>query len=329
LTIHCITWRQEVPEPNQTDAGENPVVDFPISLLRPGFSPRLAGLDDQNVRILAEVDDPLPPLLVRRGTNQVIDGMHRLYAAKVRGERSIAVRFHDCAEADAFVLAVRANVTHGLPLSLGDRKAAAQRILRSHINWSDRRIAAVTGLSDKTVAVIRGRSRPVGDLGEDLRIGLDGRTRPVDASIRRAEVTRLVAGNPNSSLRQIAGQAGVSPETVRSVRSALADGRTREPVRMPRRNEAKREPRQCLRALAGDPALRSTDAGRQLLRILSTLTALEQDPGGLVDSVPGHSLPLFRTLALANAELWRALEGRAAARERHAHVEAAPVLGAA
>ena len=139
----------------------------------------------------------------------------------------------------------------------------------------------------------------------------------------------LVGGNPSASLRQIAGQTGVSPETVRSIRSAPADGRTQEPGRVLRRHEVKRDPRQSLRILARDPALRSTDAGRQLLRILSTLVALEQDLGGIVDCVPNHGLPLFRTLALANAELWRVLEGRAAARERHARVEVMPAVGAA
>ena len=81
----------------------------------------------------------------------------------------------DGSEADAFVRAVQANIKHGLPLSLRDRKAAAARIVYSHPWWSNRAIASVTGLSPKTVAGIRrstGESAP-----GDVRVGRDGRAR--------------------------------------------------------------------------------------------------------------------------------------------------------
>ena len=59
----------------------------------------------------------LSPILVRRCTNQVIDGVHRLIAARRRGQETIALRYFDGDEASAFVLAVSMNVAHGrLPL---------------------------------------------------------------------------------------------------------------------------------------------------------------------------------------------------------------------
>jgi ParB-like chromosome segregation protein Spo0J len=108
----------------------------------------------------------------------VIDGMRRLRAAQLRGQSTIGVRFLDCGRNEIFVEQVRANVAHGLPLSLADRKATVERVLVTHPHWSDRTIAAVTGLAPKTVGRIRH------DLAEQLpeattRVGRDGYIRPL------------------------------------------------------------------------------------------------------------------------------------------------------
>ncbi|MGW4273295.1 hypothetical protein ACWEGQ_13250 [Streptomyces seoulensis] len=95
----------------------------------PGVSLRSQGPDREHVARLAEVEGPLPPILVDRRTLHVIDGMHRLMAAFVRGERVIRVEYFEGSTEDAFLRAVQANVTHGLPLSQADRRAAAARIV--------------------------------------------------------------------------------------------------------------------------------------------------------------------------------------------------------
>jgi hypothetical protein len=59
---------------------------------------------------------------------RVIDGMHRLLAASMNGRDTIEIRLSDGSPQDAFLRAVEANVTHGLPLSQADRRAAAKRI---------------------------------------------------------------------------------------------------------------------------------------------------------------------------------------------------------
>ena len=306
----------------QLEIDDLPVVEVPVSSLSLGHSPRVAGHDDEHVRILAQLDRLWPPLLVRRQTYWVIDGMHRLLAAKMRGDETIGVRLYECDETEAFVLAVRMNVNHGLPLSLRDRKVAAQRIIGSRPEWSDRRVATVAGLSDKTVAVIR-RNRPaLDDGGVVRRIGSDGRSRPVDAASRRATVTRLLAENPASSLRQIADRAGVSPETVRSIRSEISS-HGRDPSAVRAGSEGHRagpDPRRCLQILVSDPALRSTDAGRLLLRVLSTVALIDQDGSNWVGVIPDHELPFFRRLAMANSEAWRSLAQQAATRETQGHV---------
>src|SRR5262249_13041343 len=155
-----------------------PVASVPVSALRTGASPRQAGENLEHIRVLAEAPGELPPIIVRRADMRVVDGMHRLRAARLRGDEQIAVRFFDGDDNDAFVLAVRTNVTHGLPLSLADRKTAAERIVTSHPHWSDRMIATVSGLSAATIARIR-KAHP--ELAADARVGHDGKVRPVNS----------------------------------------------------------------------------------------------------------------------------------------------------
>src|SRR5262249_27812124 len=144
-------------------------------------SPRLEGEDIEHARTLAAIDNELPPILVHRPSMRVIDGMHRLTAAIMRGAETIDVRFFDGSERDAFVLAVQANIRHGRPLSLAHGSAAAERIMPSHPAWSDRAIATAAGLGTRHVADIRRKLEDAG-VGEAAkhRMGRDGRLRPVD-----------------------------------------------------------------------------------------------------------------------------------------------------
>src|SRR5215475_12583633 len=114
--------------------GETAPVSVPISSLLPGDSPRLTGENPEHVQLLAAAQG-LPPILVHRSTMRVIDGMHRLRAAKLRGDRTIFVKFFEGDDGEAFLLSVDANIKHGLPLSLADREAAASRILALYQQW--------------------------------------------------------------------------------------------------------------------------------------------------------------------------------------------------
>jgi hypothetical protein len=82
------------------------VMEVPIASLRPGESPRLEGEDKAHVAWLMETQASLPPILVDRRTMQVIDGMHRLQAASLKGRASIQVQFFDGSPADAFLRGV-------------------------------------------------------------------------------------------------------------------------------------------------------------------------------------------------------------------------------
>ncbi|WP_405792397.1 hypothetical protein [Streptomyces sp. NBC_01506] len=157
--------------------------------------------------------------------------MHRLRVARLRGDENVLVEFFDGDENEAFLLSVNANIKHGLPLSLADREAAAGRVLTMYRQWSDRAIAAATGLSPTTVSAIRRRAFVPAAERESGRVGRDGRVRPVDGSSGRRRASEVIAMRPDASLRAIAREAGISVGTARDVRQRLQAGR--DPVLAP------------------------------------------------------------------------------------------------
>ncbi|MBO0802384.1 MAG: ParB N-terminal domain-containing protein [Nocardiopsaceae bacterium] len=214
---------------------------------------------------LAEMETPLPPILVDRRTMQVVDGMHRLMAASLRGKETIDVIFFDGNEADMFLRAVEENVTHGLPLSQADRRAAAERIIASHPQMSDRAIGQAAGLAAKTVAAIRKRSSDDAPQS-DRRVGRDGRVRPLDSGEGRRLAAKLLTEQPRASLRDVARGAGISPATVLDVRKRLERGESPVPERLARNRLAGSRPGNG----AGSPGSRS---GPQLAPRLAATTS--------------------------------------------------------
>lgn len=317
------------PPPN----GSQPVL-VPIASLVLAGSPRLAGEDPEHVRLLAEASAELPPIVVHGRTRRVIDGMHRVRAAQLRGQSRIrAVFFNGDADA-AFLHAVVANVSHGRPLTLADRRAAAVRILKSHPEWSDRGIASATGLSPMTVRTLR--QRATGRSGQlPARLGRDGRVRPLDASEGRRRVATLLANRPGATLKEIAQLTGVSVGTVRDVRRRIRIGE--DPVPGARRRSVARggvtrhEPAQPLTTgtpwgagaarngrrpgefrpdeavLAGlrrDPSLQDSERGRLVLRWLDTHLVSVEDWFRIADAVPPSCAYPIAELAAGCARAW-------------------------
>jgi hypothetical protein len=284
-------------------------------------SPRVEGEDDDHVRALAEVDeDLLPPVVVHRATMRVIDGRHRLRALALRGVDTVRVRFDDGAE-DPFVLAVRYNIEHGLPLSLADRTAAAARILGSHPHWSDRKIASVAGLSAGTVRAIRACS--TGDSAQsNTRLGRDGRRRPAGRSAEgRVVAGQMLRENPDMPLRQVAAAAGISPSTALDVRDRVRDGRDPVPAKLRDAHHQKRKkptprmpvPRPSLNweselnRLRVDPSLRYTDTGRVLLRLFDTRLLSSDERALLATGIPSHCTTTVASLARTVGAAWQQL----------------------
>ncbi len=216
--------RPAVPESREDLRAVLSAVELvPVSRLRPADSPRSTVEDVHHARTLAQSGAVLPPIIVHRPSMRVMDGTHRLRALTERGEEWIRVRFFDGSEQDAFLIAVRENTRHGLPLPLHDRAAAAVRLIGSHGHLSDRAIGEAAGLSPKTVGAIR-RSAQEAAPQHAGRVGRDGRHRPLNSAQGRMLAGRLITEMPSASLRQIARLAGVSPGTVRDVRARIARG---------------------------------------------------------------------------------------------------------
>ncbi|WP_232319924.1 ParB/RepB/Spo0J family partition protein [Herbidospora daliensis] len=282
-------------------------------------SPRLGGEDLDHVDTLAEAQNPLPPIVVHGPTMRVIDGFHRLKAARLRGEEKISVVFFDGAEDDAFVLAVQSNVTHGLPLSKQDRKRAAERIIFTHPHWSDRMIASVAGIAPATVAKIRSQLQVDADVVTLDRTGQDGRVRRSDPEEGRRRAGEVIRSNPDMSLRQVAKIAGISPETARDVRKRIArgeDGLLRSQERTPPPTPPlPSEPSlfgqftapdraRMVARLRADPALRFSENGRAILNLLNLHTIDAGSWERILSAVPPHWTNVVATLADGCAAAW-------------------------
>jgi hypothetical protein len=294
------------------------IVSVPIMQVLPGESPRLGGEDKAHVVRLAALDCALPPILVDRITMRVIDGIHRLMAASIKGHKLIDVEFFDGSREDAFLRGVEANVEHGLPLTHADRTAAALRILKSHPNMSDRAIAKSTGLGARAVAELRRSSDFVPK--SEFRVGRDGKVRPLDGAKGRLRVAELIMENPDASLRQVARVAGVSPATALDVRRRLERGD--EPVRRPEApvdteaaspkdpgsfqnlSEAVPQLTATLEKLMRDPSLRQSELGRRLLRMFKENVLGAKDMTDIVASVPSHCIELIIQLSRHNSQIW-------------------------
>ncbi|MGH4009679.1 MAG: ParB N-terminal domain-containing protein [Pseudonocardiaceae bacterium] len=318
-----------------TQLDELPTVVLSINSLLLDDSPRQDGENGEHVRVLAESEEQLPPIVVHGQSMRVIDGTHRIRAAVMRGEEEIEAKIYHGTDDDAFLLAVRMNIAHGLPLTRADRTAAAVRIIRSHPQWSNRMIATATGLSAGTVGKVRRRST-AHNAQSTTRVGKDGRVRPIDSAAGRLKVAELLAEKPIASIRAIAKEAEVSPSTVQNVRHRLRAGQDPAPERRrvqgspatpgppdvcpPR--EAPGDPGSAasvdvatiLAHLRADPSLRFSESGRSLLRWLDRYRMGMAGFKKIADMVPDHCAGSVAKLARGYARIWTEvaaqLEGR-------------------
>lgn len=299
------------------DRATGPVVRLPIGAVRAGRPVRIGGVDAAHVRwLLGVAEEQLPPVVVRQETMSVVDGLHRLRAAELRGAAHITATLLECDDdLDAFIFTLLANKSgDGLPLTSADLAAAAEHLLRHRPQWSDRRIAAIAGVAPKRIARLRVH---LGD-GTEARVGRDGRARPTNSAWRRELVRELLLDQPHLSLREVARTVGVSPETVRAVRAGLCaeNGRPVAPraittaVRttgVSGRADESMDRAELLRRLRNDPALRSSHRGRALLRMLYLQLEVHESWTEIREYVPAHCHDSLKAFARQNAVIWRGL----------------------
>jgi DNA-binding Lrp family transcriptional regulator len=236
--------------------------------------------------------DAWTPIVVARDDLTIIDGSHRLVAAERLGRSEIAGEMFDGCQEKAFLEFVRRNLEHGTGMTRGERKDAARRILCSHPHWADRRISEFCGVSQKTVAHLRRQlTSVIADKrgGNEVRVGRDGRVRPVDPAAQRARIIRALEERPDASLRAIARIVGASPETVRSVRARLGQsGILAEETPRSVEVAAARRPRSARRATKWQPdvALTSRKDGEITAEFLVTTDVNEADLEQITMSIP-------------------------------------------
>jgi hypothetical protein len=206
------------------------ITEVDVASLSPGRSLRHTSIDPDHVARLVTTGGDWPPVLVHRLDLTVIDGRHRLMAALDLNLSRIRVEFFTGNETDAFVEALERNASHGLPLTMSERKDAATTLLALRAEWSDRMIGGLCGLSASTIRDIRQRRgyRAEGAstahiVLSDRRIGRDGKQRPAQPARQRQKIMQALRESPGASLRSIASQTGASPATVRAVRQRACD----------------------------------------------------------------------------------------------------------
>ena len=204
-----------------------------LSALRAG--PKLRALDEAHLDRLRIVLDCLPPIVVDIETLAVIDGAHRVETARRAGRTTIAATLTTFEPDDQLAAAVRFNCTHGLPLTMTERKAAARRLMEEDhgrdVQRSDALIAGWTGLSAATVRRLRpGPSET--DLDAGFRVGVDGKRYPTNRQALHRHVQQLLQQHPRLSLNAIAREAGMSATTVAAIRDQMTpDEPTPRPLR--------------------------------------------------------------------------------------------------
>jgi hypothetical protein len=273
---------------------------------------RSGGVCPEQVARFAELRGEWPAILVRRSDSTLIDGAHRLAAARRLGMTSIEVEFFEGSEHDGFVEFVRRNVSQGLALTLGERKRAAILVLRTHPAWSDRRVGELCVMSPKTVGRLRANIGQVeGRPAVTARLGRDNRLRPFRQGSVRARVADALREQPDASLRTIAAVVGVSPETVRLVKLNLADA--------PESPTLAQAPATATTTASWqvDSALASTQSGGDFLAWFEQ-TAVGDGDADRADSVPISRVYVVADEARRRADAWmrfaRSLESRTCGR---------------
>jgi ParB-like chromosome segregation protein Spo0J len=237
-------------------------------------------------------------LVVRQGDNTIVDGNYRYLAARELGHAHVSCIWFCGDDDEILVEALHRNRSHGLPLSLAEREAAAVHLIEFHPEWSNRRLAEACGLAPGTVRRIRDSGPPPAE-PVSIRIGRDGKRRPADAQHARQRVLSALESHPTHSLRDIAGLAGSSPETVRSLKKRMGAPGLGEVLALDPANALASDSAETMR-WTSDSALQSAPASNQFLSWFEKTTVAEEWQSFVND------IPLSRAYEVADEARRRA-----------------------
>ncbi len=131
----------------------------------------------------------LPPVTVFKTPKRhvLVDGFHRVAAARKAGLAAIQAEVHEGTVIDAVAYALKANATHGLRRTNADKRQAVEIALKYWPKESSRKLAERCGVTDKLVTEVRNSTAEIPQSEE--RVGRDGRKRPARMPARAIQAT--------------------------------------------------------------------------------------------------------------------------------------------
>jgi hypothetical protein len=153
ITSTSSTFREDAPQPRiETLAISEITVDESINVRQCSEDNTIGEYADR-----MQEGDVFPPLDVFGDAHLVADGFLRISAAKQAELKALVCRVHVGGRREALLFAARANVSHGLPRTNADKRAAVLRLLSDEEwrKWSDREIAKQLGVSNTLVSEMR------------------------------------------------------------------------------------------------------------------------------------------------------------------------------
>jgi len=186
------------------------------------LNPRLQGVDQDVVEFYATIYREViwPPILVDRATKKLLDGWHRLEAAKRAGVYNLPVQWVDAKEEELFALAVKANLGHGVHLTKEERYKAIIRLQREA--WTHERIAEFFGCSLKMVVNT--------EKAEDLRIKFKVQEHP-GAALPTESLVEIIKLPQEyfDEMAELAAEVEAAPADVRRAVRAVKKGEVEDP----------------------------------------------------------------------------------------------------
>jgi hypothetical protein len=159
----------------------------------------------------------LPPVSVFliRDTEQyvLVDGFHRLLAAKRVGSLGVTATVTPGTRDDAVRAAATANVAHGLPRTPADKRKAIRLLLENQTfaGLSNRALAEMICVDHKTVAAVRERLETRGLIASQaIRTSSDGKKRSVKPAGAGGAASNIIA-RPNWSNAPTSGGTPTGP----------------------------------------------------------------------------------------------------------------------
>lgn len=143
-----------------------------------------AQIYEDTVQEYMECLDDLPAVtvfLLPTGEKMLVDGFHRIEAARRLGRTHIPALMRAGTPQQAREQAIKANLRHGRRYTRQEREAAACAMLRLHPDWADNLLSRELHrtVSAPTIAKYRQRLEEQGEIPRQERlVGADGRTRP-------------------------------------------------------------------------------------------------------------------------------------------------------